>query len=268
MKVAALIDYTPTTEVVIEFARQLGLRFSAEIALVTVVGKANNTEILRANEALLPVVDRFQAEGITCKIEIHEGNFMSVIGTVVEKLHCTMALIGTHGKRGIKQNLFGSNILKLVKALKMPSLVVQDESKFPEGGFNDIFFPIASHSRFEMKIDQTQQIIEKDAKIKLYALYKTDNLDDSLRKNVKLCEQEFDKRNINYELVEEDVNMYSVGFSRQSLEYISKHKTDLISIMAQVSSENKSFGNADKENMILNPMGLPVLCCNDDEEHF
>jgi hypothetical protein len=61
--------------------------------------------------------------------------------------------------------------------------------------------------------------------------------------------------------------MYSVGFSRQSLEYIANHPTDLISIMAQVSKRNKSFGNADKENMILNPMGIPVLCCNDDEDH-
>lgn len=268
MKVAALIDYTPTTEVVIEFAYQLGLRFNAEIAFVTIVNEAHNTEILKANEALLPSVDRFRAEGITCNIEIHEGSFMSVISTVLEKLHCTVALIGTHGKRGIKQNLFGSNILKLVKLLKMPSLIVQDNSKFPEHGFKNVFFPIASHSRFEMKIDQTEQIFEKDGVIKLYALYKTNNLDDSLRKNVKLCEHEFEKRDMRFELVEEDVNMYSVGYSRQSLEYIANHDIDLISIMAQVSNSNKSFGNADKENMILNPMGLPVLCCNDDEEHF
>jgi nucleotide-binding universal stress UspA family protein len=194
MKVAALIDYTPTTEVVIEFAYQLGLRFGAEIALVTVVHEAHNTEILKANEALLPVVDRFQSAGITCKIEIHEGNFMTVIGSVVEKLHCTLAIIGTHGKRGLKQNLFGSNILKLVKLLKMPSLVLQDDSVFPENGFKRVFFPIAAHSRFEMKVDQTEQLLDKDGKVSLYALYKTDNLDDDLKKNVKLCEDEFGKR--------------------------------------------------------------------------
>ncbi len=267
-KIAALIDFTPTTQVVVDFAENVAKQKNAQVALVTIIDKGDEKRLAEVKQQVIPYCKQLTAAGVNCNIEVHEGSFMSVISSVLDKLHVSLAIIGTHGKRGLRQNLFGSHILRLVKSLRIPSLVVQDSSTWPAGGFKNVFFPIAAHSQFTMKIDQTEGLIDKNGKVSLYAIYKTDNLDNELKNNIKVCQEEFEKRSINYELIEEDVNMYSVGYSRQSLEYVANHEADLISIMAQVSKSNKFFGNADKENMILNPIGVPVLCCNDGEDHF
>lgn len=267
-KLAALIDFTPTTDVVLDFAAHLGAMNKADVALINITENTDEQQLAETKTKMQAMANEMKLAGINCMIEIHHGSFFSHIASVVERLHCDMAIIGTHGKKGFKQNLFGSHILKLVKLLPIPSLVVQDTSVWPERGFSNIFFSIAAHSRFKMKVDQTTALLNPAGKIDLYAIYKTDNLEDDLRHNIKLCIKEFEARGVNYNLVEEDATIYSVGFSRQSLAYIEKHPVDLISIMAQVSKQNSYFGNVDKENIILNPMGIPVLCCNDGEEHF
>ena len=267
-KIAALIDFTPTTDVVVDFAKNLALQKHAHVFLVTVVDQSDEKALNEANEKMMPFCKTLKQAGINCTIEIATGPFFDVIASFLDKLHADLAIIGTHGKRGLRQNIFGSFILKLVKSLQIPSLVVQNQSTWPNGGFKNVFFPIASHSRFEMKIEQTEAVMAKDGIVSLYAIYKTDMLDDRLKKNIALSEELFKQKNLNFKVIEEDVQLYSVGYSRQSLVYADAHKMQLISVMAQVSNENKFFGNANKENIILNPTGIPVLCCNDEDVHF
>lgn len=267
-RIVSLIDFTPTTSVVLEFTKKIALKNGAEVVLLTIVPKSGDEAIAEATKKMEPLKGELIGSGVSCKIEIGEGNFFTVIGSYVDKIQASLAIIGTHGKQGLKQNLFGANILKLVQLLHLPSLVVQNESVYPEHGFKNLLFPIAAHSRYEMKIEQTRQIMATDGKVNLYAIYKTDNLEAELRQNIKLSEEMFKKFNINYEIIAEEATLYSVGFSRQSLEFMKKKDIELVSIMAQVSHLNKFFGKADKENIILNPMAVPVLCCNDEFKHF
>ncbi len=266
-KIAALIDFTPTTNVVLEFAKRIALEQNAEVALVTIIEKGNTAQLAQARENMIPFCKELTEAHVACKIEIHEGGFFDTVGALVTKLHATLVIVGTHGKKGFKQNLFGSNILKLVKLIELPCLVVQDDTKYPENGLRTVLFPIASHSRFEMKINQTKDIIGPKGKVWLYAVYKTDMLDDQLKRNIHLCQETFVAQKVDYQLVEEDAQIYSVGFSRQTLAYAASHKVDFIAIMSQISKDNQFFGNVDKENIILNNLGMPVLCCNDEEEH-
>ncbi len=266
-KISALIDFTEITSVVLDFAKNLALDKNAVVALVTVIEKGNKEEKDNAQSGLKHFQSQLAEFNVKSEIEIHEGNFVDVIAGVLEKIHTDLAIIGTHGKKGIKQNLFGSNILKLVKHIQLPSLVVQYNSIWPVGGFKNILFPIAAHSRFKMKIEQTRQVMEKDGKFLVYAIYKTDILESELKKNLQLSQELFAEENLAYEMVEEDSQIYSVGYSRQTLDYASKHPVDMMSIMAQVAKNNAFFGNADKENIILNHLGIPVLCCNDDQIH-
>jgi nucleotide-binding universal stress UspA family protein len=266
-KIAALIDFTPTTSVVIEFVKNIAIEQQAVVALVSIVEKGNEEKIRDAKEKMIPFCQELIAANINCTIDIHEGGFFDIVGSVMDKIHATLVVVGTHGKKGFKQNLFGSNILKLVKIITTPCLIVQDEMLWPKNGLSTVLFPIASHSRFEMKINQTKDVVGKAGKFLLYAIYKTDMLDDQLKNNIRLCQETFVAQKVNYELVEEDAQLYSVGFSRQTLAYAEKHKVDMISIMSQVAKDNKFFGNVDKENIILNNLGIPVLCCNDDQIH-
>lgn len=267
-KIVALVDFTPTTEVVVDFAKNIAVQKNAEVVLLTIVPKSGEEVITEAAKKMQGYVDLLKGAGIAASTEIGTGSFFSVVGVCIDKLQASLVLIGTHGKKGIKQNLLGANILKLVQLLPLPCLVVQDDSVYPEGGFKNILFPIAAHSRFEMKIDQTRELLAADGKVNLYAIHKTDTLDPELRQNIKLSEELFKKRNIKYNVVTEEATLYSVGFSRQSLDYMGKHDIDMVSIMSQVSHLNSFFGKVDKENIILNNMCIPVLCCNDEEVHI
>jgi nucleotide-binding universal stress UspA family protein len=261
-RIAALIDFTPTTQVVIQFAEQVARQKNCEVALIHVTDQ-EVPELNPLKEKLDHLSAELNARGIKTIAVLEKGNFFNVIRQILDRSHAGLVIIGTHGKRGIMQNLFGSHILKLVKMLHIPSLVVQENSTWPENGFQTVLLPVASHSDFEMKIRQTVKIVNKDALIKIYVIYKTDHLDDTIKKNLKLAQNMLAEMNVPFEVIEEDVQLHSVGYSRQTLEHLQAHPVSLVSIMAQVSQINKYFGDADKENIILNPMGIPVLCCDE-----
>lgn len=266
-KIVALIDFTPTTEVVVDFTKKIALQKKAEVVLLTIVPKSGAEAVAEGKQKLQVYLDLLKGAGVVASAEVGEGSFFSVVGVCVDKLQASLAIIGTHGKKGIKQNLLGANILKLVQLLHLPCLVVQDDSEYPEGGFKNVLFPIAAHSRFEMKINQTCELLADDGKVNLYAIHKTDTLEPQLRQNIKISEELFKERKTAYGIITEEATLYSVGFSRQSLDYMGKHDIDMVSIMSQVSNLNSFFGKADKENIILNNKCIPVLCCNDEEVH-
>jgi len=201
--------------------------------------------------------------GLEVEFFMEEGTFFNIIEQSIDKLHVSMVVIGTHGKIGLKQAIFGSHILRLVQMLNVSSLVVQESSKWHEGGFDKVLFPISSHSNFELKVKQTRELMSESAHIDLYAIYKTSQLDEETKKNIESCMVYFAQESLDYSLVEEDAQFFSVGYARQTLAYVGANPVNLISIMAQAAGDTKVFSKVDKENVILNEYGIPVLCCND-----
>jgi len=178
---------------------------------------------------------------------MEEGSFFDVVEGNVDKLHASLVVIGTHGKKGLKQAIFGSHILRLVQLLNIPSLVVQESSKWPEGGFDKVLFLLGSHSNFEMKIHQTGDLMNAKGHVDLYAVYKTATLDPETKKNIERCIEYFKQKEVNYSLVEEDAQFFSVGYARQTLAYAQSNPVNLLSIMAQSGGDMKVFSNAEQQ---------------------
>jgi hypothetical protein len=61
----------------------------------------------------------------------------------------------------------------------------------------------------------------------------------------------------------DELKVISAGFSRQTMEYASDNHIQLISLMASVSKLDTLYGVGDKENFLVNPNGIPILCCMD-----
>ena len=68
---------------------------------------------------------------------------------------------------------------------------------------------------------------------------------------------------VKHSLIEEDATVYSVGYAKQTIEFLRNNAYDVISILSQISESSKYFGEMDKENIMLNPMSIPVLCCDE-----
>ncbi len=261
-KLAALIDFTPTSELVVRFAANLAACCNFEVEFIH-VSDSHDISIAKAHgEKLREFCSVVEKEGQPAKFEIHHGNFFSIISPIIKESNFDLILIGTHGKHGFMQNLFGSHILKLVQMTHCPSLVIQENSVWPAEGFKNILCPISSHDNFIVQLDQTSQLLSKDGELDIYAIHKTPELDDNSKFNINEGIKYLENKQIKHELREEDTSFYSVGYAKQTIEFLKENSYDMISIMSQISESGKYFGEMDKENIILNPMGIPVLCCD------
>lgn len=178
-----------------------------------------------------------------------------------------MVVIATHGVQGLRQKMLGADILKLIREIPVPVLVVQRDSVFPEGGFKKMVFPVGGHDRFDRQIGAAVTIAKVfDTEIQIYSVRKKgDEWTPTLKKNVLAAEQAFDENGVRHTRVNEEPNVLSVGYARQTLKYASAAGADLISIMSVPTREHYYFAQADKEAMLTNEHTIPVICTSDAE---
>lgn len=260
-KIAVLVDFTKTTTKALLFSRQLAIEKKLEIVLIHIHKSRNEDIVAEKNRKMDEYISELTSVGLNCTSLFSFGNFFSQIAGAVAKSKASLVIIGTHGKTGLKQKLFGSNILKVVQSLPVPSLIVQDTSTWPANGFSNVLIPIDKHQAYSDKLEVAHSLLSGNGIIKMYVIYLSDVLEDALKINLDLSIKYMESRNWPYEIIEEGQTVYSVGYSKQTLNYIQKDKPDLIAIMAKIAHDNIHIGEMDKDNVILNTEGIPVLCC-------
>ncbi len=260
--ILCLVDFTTTAQIAVRQSIALAKGKNAIITLCHILPTGHE-----ADHDLLKELRPFEAEvetaGIECKSEISNGPFFQAVEEVIHRLRPGLVVVGTHGKHGLRQNLFGSNIYKLVKSLPVPTLVVNDNTTPMEGGFKAILLPVAPHPDFLLKLEQAAVLLAPGGRIYLFEIRKPGaGYDEEIEKNIRASRQWLEEQNLPWDFIEKGSRNFSVGYSLETIEFAHEHKMDLIAIMAKVSEKNRSFGKLDKENLLLNKEGLPVLCAN------
>lgn len=261
MKIAALVDLSEICKKAVEFGGLMASKSNSQLVLIHVLDSdASETE---AQESLKEL-SHFSGDGVDVKIHVASGNFFSMIPTVIQDLGIDFVVVPTHGKVGLIQNLFGANILKLIKTLPVPSLVVQEGSKVSANPLGNILFPVGPHKDFDVKINQTALLAKVFASRVIIYTVRNDirGISESLRTNIDAAKSHFDEHGVKHEVVSEEPSNFSIGYAKHILSYAEKSAVDAISVMAQVSDDNGYIGNSDKENILLNAQHLPVLCAN------
>jgi nucleotide-binding universal stress UspA family protein len=192
---------------------------------------------------------------------IKEGNIFEEIPFVACEHDYDLMVIGTHGVQGIKQMLFGANILKLVAKIPMPVLVVQEDSPLKED-FHKIVLPVSSHDTFGNAVDALIPFTASyNSEIHLYSIHKAGfDWPDQMLKNIEMATQAFEKNGVKMVRVKEDQTVYSMGYAKQTLKYGESSGADLICIIPGSSKEYYYIAPADKEALLLNEQRIPVLC--------
>jgi len=264
-KIAVLIDFTDTSRKSVEFAYRIAKIHPVEITLVNISEQDQNEEDL--NKKLDSFAEILKNDNIAYSTFIETGSFFSIIDMAIARVGANLVIVGTHGKKGIRQNLFGSNILKLVQRLKVSTLVVQGESVFPENGFDQILFPLAANIDFESKAKYVSEFAKMfNSTVCLYSIDNTiSGLSTEMKQNLKKVNQVFDNEKVKYGFCSEEPTEFSVGFARQAITHCHNNNIPLISILSNVAKVNTYFGNVDKENILMNKYAIPVFCANDSE---
>jgi nucleotide-binding universal stress UspA family protein len=256
MRAVVLLDFTAITDSLVSSVLRLSQLNGYDLILLHITGDETGQAKLK-----LQTYERvFIESGLykSVKAELRTGDFFDEVGGIISELEADLTVVGTHGKRGLKQNLFGSNILKLVKLLPSSVLVLHDNSD--TGAINKVLMPTSHDSDIENKLKRTLQIVGKSVKYIFHGIKVNQSMDEVLMARMKTAREFMQANGVEYSVVLEEIKVFSPGFSKQTLAYVESNPVDMICISVETSVENAFYSNNDTENIILNHRGLPVLC--------
>jgi len=258
-RISVLIDFSKTSLLACSYASEMAKAFDAELSLVHVSAENEDEEDLHKRMREFTAIEK---RNLKYRIVTDHGNFMRNIPRLLQQCETDIVMIGTHGQKGIYQNIFGAHILKLIQTIPCSALVVQDHSPSPRGKFNKILYPIGPHKEFHKKSKMTGVIAEKyNSEVELFCIYKSAGvLSEKLSENLEYSEEYFEKHKINYKTTLKDSSLFSVGYAREIIAHAETAESEMIAMMSQHSEENSYLGKVDKTNILLNPNGIPVFC--------
>jgi nucleotide-binding universal stress UspA family protein len=262
-KILVPVDFTKLSDKVIEQAAILSSTSGSGLVLLNIADRSADLASVKVKLAGKAIKASLKYN-VTCDSAVREGSIFNEIQAEAEENDYLLVVIGTHGVRGLKQKLMGADILRIITKVPVPTLVVQSTSPF-RTSFGKIVLPVATHLAYE-NILQAVVIIGKlfKSEVHIYSIERPGyEWPDQLKKNLEKTKEIFDKNGIRHIRINEKQTVLSVGFARQTLQYARKTGADMIAMMSVSSEEYHYFAQQDKENLLTNDSGIPVLCsCN------
>lgn len=255
-------DLSETSKMGVTYAELLAKRLHGSISLLHVMDNKEQ----KGDGAAKAKVDlegmRSSVSQAPVAVHMREGEFMHEITEESLHGHVLMAC-ATHGIRGLRQSLFGPDILKLVRKVGIPSLVVQKNSP-ATNDFRTIVMPVAAHSEIGMLLDAVCLLARSfGSTVHIYQLIRPgEEASEELERNKVLMKERLAAEGIPFELVQEPSHTFSLGFSQPTIDYAQRVGAGCIAIMSIASEEYRYIADAEKERLLTNEPGIPVLCAH------
>lgn len=260
--IAVLVDFTEESGMAIKQAADMANETNGELFGIHIVEAEN--QIAEAENKLNNFLQIHTTNDVVIHTIVAAGNLNTATQECLKKIDASMVVVCTHGIKGIKQHLFGAHILKLVQGIHYPCMVVQKQFKTDLINTKKIMLPIGPHPDYSIKIKQTASLAKMlNASIVIYEINRPgSDFENLLATNTQLAKEYFSAHNIPFASVLDELQVLSVGYSRQTVEYASNNGISIISLMANVSKNDVLFGMGDKENFLVNERGIAVFTCN------
>jgi nucleotide-binding universal stress UspA family protein len=263
-KIIVPTDFTKATDTAIMQAAVIALKTHADLILLHVVDdKSPSWE--ESERTLKAEAEKIIREyGLQCDILLKTKNIFDVITPELCKTTYDLMVIGTHGIKGVKQKLFGADILKLVSKVPIPVLVVQEDSALVKN-FTRIVLPVSSHEGFMIAVNTVMLFAGIfQTEVHLYSINKPGfTWPEQMKRNIDNAMSLFKTRGIQVIRIKEDQTLYSLGYAKQTLNYAKSINADGICMISVPSYEYYYFAQADKETMLENEFRIPILCASE-----
>lgn len=253
-------DLSSVSDAALIYALPLADRIGARVKMLHVVRPGSpESEHIEVRKKIQRSVDKVGGSEVV-SINLVEGHFMKAIADESAKDY-SMAVVGTHGPRGLRQNLFGSDILKLVRAMALPVLVVQEGTDCTKG-IDRIVMPVAAHAEIDELLDAVSYLAKVyAAEVHIYQLIRpNEEPSKELLNNKTRMLHRLRTEGIRFVEANEPSDTFSVGFARPTALYAQKIDAGCIAIMSHASEDYRYIADAEKERMLTNEAKIPVLC--------
>lgn len=253
-------DLTSVSDAALSYALPLADRAGARVKMLHVL-RAGSLEAEHAElrSRIQKAVDKVGGSEVV-SIKLVEGHFMQAISDESSKGY-KLAVVGTHGSRGLRQNLFGADILKLVRSMQIPVLVVQEGTDCG-AGIERIVMPVAAHAEIDELLDAVCYLASLyAAEVHIYQLIRPNEAPSKeLLANKQHMLDRLRTEGIRHIEANEPSDTFSVGFAGPTALYAQRVKAGCIAIMSHASDDYRYIADAEKERMLTNEARIPVLC--------
>ena len=251
-------DFSPKSETALMHAVKFSQIIDKGITLLNIVKRDKDIE--SATEDLVKRAETCLKEcGVRPSVLVKVGSIFTTITEVVSELNVTMAIMGTHGVKGM-QKLTGSWALKVILGSDSPFLVVQAPPQ--DKPISNIVLPL------DFRVEKKEVLVWANY---LATFYKTrvhlayqEPSDSGFKKkthsNILVSQKYLSEKGIDFEIHKLPNKS---GLSGEIVDYSKSIGNSLILIMTSKGIQNSDFiFGADEQKMIANEDQIPILVVN------
>lgn len=254
-------DFTKAASSAQRYATVIAAAANSSVTLLHVLDKHHHESDALANASaqMGTAADRLLR---TVKVNevFREGDPLKQIIAESGKNHAMM-VVGTHGPKGLRQSLLGADILKLVRQVSIPSLVVQAES-LAEPTMERILLPVAGHNDISGLLNAVSLLARTfRSEVHVFQIIRPgEEPSDQLLKNKSLMLERLKEERLARVEANVPTTVFSMGFAEQTIRYAQEIGAGCIAIMAKASDDYRWIADAEKERLLTNGPCIPVLC--------
>jgi len=201
---------------------------------------------------------------------LEPGDLFEDVGRMAQKHHARFVVIGTNGIRGLKQQLFGARILRVLRQIVVPTIVLQDDTPVLKS-FNKILMPVDDIEPFENKVSSVIPFAKYfDSEVMLYAIHHPMKDEKKVRAHIELARKMLSDSGVRFSETEESPTVFSAGIAKQTLAFAKQWGAELIAISLAETENKGNLNQVDCERIINNEARIAVLCAPErlDRQRF
>ncbi len=262
-KILVPTDFTEVAETAIKHAAIVAQQMDAELWIL---------HINKPDEEKAAVAIQFDSEikialsvapNVQIKTHSMSGSIFTDITEFGKEIGAHLIFMGTHGVKGVLQQLTGSNALKVVDGSHVPYIITQNKP-LEKNGYFDILVPMGLHRDAKQKLVNVANIARYfNSTVHLLTPDEKDEfLSNQVKLNLKYAKNFFEERDINFTT---KLCKHGSGskFANDILEHAVDVKADLLCIMNHHESGLLNMLHTSLEQMLItNHLKLPVMLVN------
>jgi len=225
-------DFTAAAASAQRYATAIAAASNSSITLLHVLDKHHHqSDALASASAQMGTAADKLLRTVKVNEVFREGDPLKQIIAESGKGHALM-VVGTHGPKGLRQSLLGADILKLVRQVSLPSLVVQAESP-ADPRMERILLPVAGHADINGLLDAVSHLAKTfSAEVHIFQIIRPGEApSEHLMENKALMLARMEKDGIRRVEANVPSTVFSMGFAEQTIRYAQEIGAGCIAVM-------------------------------------